>query len=95
MFLCRLDGKRLYVTNSLFSPWDHQFYPDMEERGGYLMQVTLHFPSACVRLTFCTLHAQKQTCTMVSQMCQNVPPACSRTHCCADRCRQREGRLEH
>ena len=24
-----LDGKRLYVTSSLFSPWDKQFYPDM------------------------------------------------------------------
>jgi hypothetical protein len=24
-----LDGKRLYVTTSLFSPWDIQFYPEM------------------------------------------------------------------
>ena len=23
-FNCSLDGKRLYVTNSLFSPWDKQ-----------------------------------------------------------------------
>ena len=37
--LCRLDGKRLYVTNSLFSPWDKQFYPDMANKGGYLLQV--------------------------------------------------------
>ena len=22
------DGRRVYVTNSLYSPWDHQFYPD-------------------------------------------------------------------
>ncbi len=36
---CRLDGKRLYVTNSLFSPWDKQFYPMMEKQGGYLLQV--------------------------------------------------------
>ena len=36
---CRLDGKRLYVTNSLFSPWDKQFYPEMEQKGGYLLQV--------------------------------------------------------
>src|SRR5499427_10492022 len=22
------DGKRIYFTNSLYSPWDEQFYPD-------------------------------------------------------------------
>ena len=22
------DGKRVYVTNSLYTPWDSQFYPD-------------------------------------------------------------------
>jgi len=22
------DGKRVYVTNALYSPWDAQFYPD-------------------------------------------------------------------
>lgn len=27
MIQLSLDGKRLYVTNSLFSPWDQQFYP--------------------------------------------------------------------
>jgi selenium-binding protein 1 len=31
MIQLSLDGKRLYVTNSLFSPWDKQFYPDMFE----------------------------------------------------------------
>jgi len=36
-----LDGKRLYVTNSLFSHWDQQFYPDMAKKGGYLLQVTI------------------------------------------------------
>ena len=29
MLQLSLDGKRLYVTTSLFSPWDKQFYPDM------------------------------------------------------------------
>lgn len=24
-----LDGKRLYVTNSFYSTWDKQFYPNM------------------------------------------------------------------
>jgi selenium-binding protein 1 len=22
------DGKRVYLTNALYSPWDEQFYPD-------------------------------------------------------------------
>ena len=29
MIQLSLDGKRLYVTTSLFSPWDKQFYPSM------------------------------------------------------------------
>lgn len=36
-----LDGKRLYVTNSLFSAWDKQFYPDLVKKGGYLLQVNV------------------------------------------------------
>ena len=31
MLQLSLDGKRLYVTTSLFSPWDKQFYPDMHK----------------------------------------------------------------
>jgi len=31
MLQLSLDGKRLYVTTSLFSTWDKQFYPDMIE----------------------------------------------------------------
>lgn len=37
--LCSRDGKRLYVSNSLFSNWDKQFYPDMAEKGSYLLQL--------------------------------------------------------
>jgi selenium-binding protein 1 len=33
-----LDGKRLYMTNSLYSSWDNQFYPDFAKKGSYLMQ---------------------------------------------------------
>ena len=29
MLQLNLDGKRLYATTSLFSPWDKQFYPEM------------------------------------------------------------------
>eukprot|EP00755_Sulcionema_specki_P029452 Sspe_Gene.1924::Locus_640_Transcript_1_1_Confidence_1.000_Length_1626::g.1924::m.1924/K17285/SELENBP1; selenium-binding protein 1 len=34
-----LDGKRLYVSTSLFSVWDKQFYPDMIDKGAQLLQV--------------------------------------------------------
>ncbi|HWB10141.1 MAG TPA: selenium-binding family protein [Pirellulales bacterium] len=39
MLQLSLDGKRLYVTNSLYSAWDNQFYPDMVQRGSYLVQI--------------------------------------------------------
>ena len=34
MFQLSLDGKRLYVTTSLFSTWDNQFYPEIRTKGG-------------------------------------------------------------
>jgi selenium-binding protein 1 len=34
-----LDGTRLYVSTSLFSVWDKQFYPDLVKKGGQLVQV--------------------------------------------------------
>ena len=39
MLQLSLDGKRLYATNSLFSSWDNQFYPEIAERGSYLVQI--------------------------------------------------------
>ena len=33
MLQLSLDGKRLYVTNSLFSSWDNQFYPQIAKQG--------------------------------------------------------------
>jgi selenium-binding protein 1 len=39
MLQLSLDGKRLYVTSSLFSSWDNQFYPDMAQRGSYMLQL--------------------------------------------------------
>ena len=39
MLQLSLDGKRLYVTNSLFSSWDNQFYPQIAKKGSYLLQV--------------------------------------------------------
>jgi selenium-binding protein 1 len=39
MLQLSLDGKRLYVTNSLQSDWDNQFYPDMAKQGSHLLQI--------------------------------------------------------
>ena len=39
MLQLSLDGKRLYVTNSLFSSWDNQFYPQIAEQGSPLLQI--------------------------------------------------------
>jgi len=42
MLQLSLDGKRLYVTTSLLSSWDNQFYPDMVEKGGNLVIVDVN-----------------------------------------------------
>ncbi|MGI9429492.1 MAG: selenium-binding family protein [Bythopirellula sp.] len=39
MLQLSLDGKRLYVTNSLYSKWDDQFYPEMGKAGSYMLQI--------------------------------------------------------
>uniref|UniRef100_A0A8C4Q0N9 Methanethiol oxidase n=2 Tax=Eptatretus burgeri TaxID=7764 RepID=A0A8C4Q0N9_EPTBU len=39
MIQLSLDGKRLYVTTSLFSNWDKQFYPDMIKEGSVMLQI--------------------------------------------------------
>jgi len=39
MIQLSLDGKRLYVSNSLFSSWDKQFYPDLASNGSYILQI--------------------------------------------------------
>jgi len=39
MLQLSLDGKRLYVTNSLLSPWDNQFYPELAKEGSHVLQI--------------------------------------------------------
>ncbi|XP_062961701.1 methanethiol oxidase isoform X3 [Cynocephalus volans] len=39
MIQLSLDGKRLYVTTSLFSAWDKQFYPDLIREGSVMLQI--------------------------------------------------------
>ncbi|XP_055596087.1 methanethiol oxidase-like [Uranotaenia lowii] len=41
MLQLSLDGKRLYVSSSLFSPWDKQFYPDMVKAGGTIALIDI------------------------------------------------------
>jgi ferredoxin len=33
-----LDGERLYWTDSLYSTWDDQFYPELAERGSVILK---------------------------------------------------------
>lgn len=39
MLQLSLDGKRLYVTTSLFSTWDKQFYPELVKSGSVLLMI--------------------------------------------------------
>ena len=39
MLQLSLDGKRLYVTDSLFSSWDNQFYPTIAKAGSLMLQL--------------------------------------------------------
>jgi selenium-binding protein 1 len=39
MLQLSLDGRRLYVTNSLYSSWDNQFYPAIGKAGSTLLQI--------------------------------------------------------
>ncbi|NDH25912.1 MAG: hypothetical protein EBY35_06800 [Rhodobacteraceae bacterium] len=39
MYQLSLDGKRLYVTTSLFSTWDNQFYPEIRTQGGVMLMI--------------------------------------------------------
>jgi selenium-binding protein 1 len=39
MIQLSLDGKRLYVTNSLYSTWDNAFYPQIGKQGSWLARV--------------------------------------------------------
>ncbi len=39
MLQLSLDGKRLYVTNSLLSSWDEQFYPEIGKQGSHMVRL--------------------------------------------------------
>ncbi|MSU80661.1 MAG: selenium-binding protein [Gemmataceae bacterium] len=50
MLQISLDGKRLYVTNSLFSSWDNQFYPQIGKQGSYMVQIDCDTEKGGLRL---------------------------------------------
>ncbi|CAJ0935096.1 unnamed protein product, partial [Mesorhabditis belari] len=37
-----LDGRRLYVTMTLFRSWDQQFYPDLKKTGGAMLLIDVN-----------------------------------------------------
>ncbi|XP_053559843.1 methanethiol oxidase-like isoform X1 [Bombina bombina] len=50
MIQLSLDGKRLYVTTSLYSVWDKQFYPDMVKDGSVILQVDVDTTNGGLKL---------------------------------------------
>ncbi|NWI08239.1 SBP1 oxidase, partial [Crypturellus soui] len=49
-----LDGKRLYVTNSFYSTWDKQFYPELIREGSVMLQIDVDTENGglCVNKNF-------------------------------------------
>lgn len=41
MLQLSLDGKRLYVTDSLYSVWDKEFYPNLITKGAHLLRINV------------------------------------------------------
>ncbi|KAF2899509.1 hypothetical protein ILUMI_06667 [Ignelater luminosus] len=50
MLQLSLDGKRLYVSSSLFSPWDKQFYPDSIKHGSFLVKLDVDVENGGMKL---------------------------------------------
>ncbi|KAK7582755.1 hypothetical protein V9T40_014200 [Parthenolecanium corni] len=42
MMQLSLDGKRLYMSTALYSPWDHQFYPETVTAGSTLVKIDVN-----------------------------------------------------
>ncbi|KAJ8958139.1 hypothetical protein NQ318_006076 [Aromia moschata] len=50
MLQLSLDGKRLYVSTSIFSPWDKQFYPEMVANGGTIVKLDVDVDNGGLKL---------------------------------------------
>jgi len=55
MLQLSLDGKRLYVTTSLYSVWDKQFYPNLTKNGATMVQLDVDTDGGGLKLnrSFC------------------------------------------
>ncbi|VVD04191.1 unnamed protein product [Leptidea sinapis] len=50
MLQLSLDGKRLFVSSSLYSPWDKQFYTQMVKEGGWLVKIDVDTENGGMKL---------------------------------------------
>ncbi|CAH1788332.1 unnamed protein product [Owenia fusiformis] len=50
MIQLSLDGKRLYVSTSIYSAWDKQFYPDLVKKGSVMMQIDVNTDTGGLKL---------------------------------------------
>ncbi|XP_036340781.1 methanethiol oxidase-like [Rhagoletis pomonella] len=50
MMQLSLDGRRLYVSSSLYSPWDKMFYPKMVEKGGHIVLIDVDVVNGGMKL---------------------------------------------
>ncbi|XP_076183640.1 methanethiol oxidase [Ptiloglossa arizonensis] len=50
MLQLSLDGTRLYVTTSIFKPWDQQFYPDHVKNGSTMVKLDVNVKNGGLKL---------------------------------------------
>ncbi|XP_015184850.1 PREDICTED: selenium-binding protein 1 [Polistes dominula] len=50
MLQLSLDGRRLYVTTSIFKPWDKQFYPEHVEHGSTMVKLDVDVENGGMKL---------------------------------------------
>ncbi|XP_073825389.1 methanethiol oxidase isoform X2 [Musca autumnalis] len=50
MMQLSLDGKRLYVSSSLFSSWDKMMYPKMVQKGGHIVKIDIDVENGGMKL---------------------------------------------
>ncbi|GLV40709.1 uncharacterized protein CBL_13789 [Carabus blaptoides fortunei] len=50
MLQLSLDGKRLYVSSSLFSTWDKQFYPETAKEGSFMVKLDVDVVNGGMKL---------------------------------------------
>ena len=87
MLQLSFDGRRLYVTNSLYSTWDNQFYPGLES---WLLRVELRSRTAGWRSTA----TSSSTCT-TGRVARRARTRCGSRAATARRRSSRDPRAPH